>query len=141
MHKQVRGNMWETNSSSSHAVVLFSDSDPGVYDTYLPHEDGVVVLSGGEYGWGYDTLSTTLDKLNYAATEVFCYGDENRQEELRTIVREVTGLEIEFQGSHNDNAYIDHQSVGTLREYSEEVPLKELIFNSNYGILIDNDNH
>lgn len=137
--------MFETNSSSSHAVVIFSDSDLGIYDVNLPHENGVLTLTGGEYGWGPDTLSTTLDKLNYAATEFFGNGKE---EELRDLVREVTGLEIEYIGSNSWDAkenthyaYIDHNSHGTLEEYMEEVPLKEILFNTNYGILIDNDNH
>ena len=161
--------------------------------------ENIVLLDGGEYGWGYDVLSTPIEKLNYiytyiitTTTEQFLCEDE-RYIRLKEIVDNMAGLEIFpdyfrflFESGYDaestffeeqiryfmdygnlDNfeairelsedetiemdevytlssdIYIDHQSMDLLDEYFEDdnnEPLKELIFNDNYKIIIDNDN-
>lgn len=161
--------------------------------------ENIVLLDGGEYGWGYDVLSTPIEKLNYiytyiitTTTEQFLCEDE-RYIRLKEIVDNMTGLEIFpdyfrflFESGYDaestffeeqiryfmdygnlDNfeairelpedetiemdevytlssdIYIDHQSMDLLDPYFEDdsdEPLKDLIFNDNYTIIIDSDN-
>ena len=55
---RIRSNVFETNSSSVHSIVI-DVSQPAV-----PLDD-VFVLSGGEYGWGYDELCLPEERANY----------------------------------------------------------------------------
>lgn len=159
----------------------------------------IVLLEGGEYGWGYDVLSEPIEKLDYIYTYIvnttteqyLC--EDDRYIRLKEIVENMTGhlifpdyFRFLFENEYDDEStffeeqirhwidyasldnfeatrelcdgeivsmneiytlssdiYIDHQSMDLLDPYFEDdsdEPLKELIFNDDYNIIIDNDN-
>lgn len=75
---QVRENVFETNSSSTHSLV-FSQKDretkyPLELDSYHQCYDdvnkGLLCIRFGEFGWGFAILQDPRDKLNYLMTQV-----------------------------------------------------------------------
>lgn len=143
--------MFETNSSSTHSLVI--NGEPGVFTDTLWSRDGqTVVVEGGEYGWEYNTYHCAGGKLDYMATLIFgeYEDDKESQEMLCRVVKEQTGYDLIWKprmraswsgdGTMVADVYIDHQSVGRIWDGSEE-ELKNIIFNPGYYIETDNDNH
>ena len=71
--KQVRKNIFETNSSSTHSVSISGDSNPSTYtctlDQYVS-DDGYLHIKFGEFGWGYDEYTDDYVKLQYLLTMI-----------------------------------------------------------------------
>ena len=161
--KQIRQNTFETNSSSSHSITI---SNKGHFDAnalpiveYYKGAKNCVVLTGGEFGWGYEEFDDALTKANYLATfvetveftiEKFTKRDMDRYRKmLIDCIKDVTGCEevVIDVGSPNkwgsiDGVYIDHQSEETgLDAFISMNDLKHFIFNRKSLLVIDNDNH
>jgi hypothetical protein len=149
----VRCNVFETNSSSSHSITIadryyHKDNIPEeLFETIEQDEYGEITLTGGEFGWSYDQYSDALTKANYAAID--SYHCPIMQQMLIEVIMEHTGcakvvIDINFDWSVSANAvsYIDHQSQNLTHDYfSSKELLKSFIFDSNYILTIDNDNH
>ena len=151
----IRKNVFETNSSSMHSLVV-SKQDRG-YDYNLPvDENGVLTIPFGEFGWGPEILRTPLEKLSYIITDRIngFYDDDNKswdeileelkydddiQEIIEIIKKNVPAVkEVTFEPASDfyQCGYVDHQSQGTSRDAATE----DIIFNNSIIILIDNDN-
>lgn len=65
MKKQVRKSIFETNSSSTHSIVVGNNGD----DIYsgLPNE---LEFRGGEFGWEHELYTDTQSKANYLFTSL-----------------------------------------------------------------------
>jgi len=142
--KNIRQNVFETNSSSTHSISI-SNKTPGVYDTLELSDDGVLVLNGGEFGWDWKRFHDALTKANYAA--VHAYSNDDLKEMLRKVLREHTGAKavvFNFSDNFNDDkpwGYIDHDSVGVCNDaFLDEDTLKEWIFNPDSYLITGNDN-
>lgn len=149
-----RNGIYETNSSSSHSIVV-SSLYRG-YDYDLPiDENGILKVEFGEFGWGPDILRNPIDKISYYITDNSNLGYNSditweegiskikeRQEikDLEAIIKKhcPNFKELEFRENNNyfKFGFVDHQSCGT----SHDSDLEELIFNKSVIILIDNDN-
>lgn len=149
--KNIRLNVFETNSSSTHSISI-SSSSKGVYDT-LPVNKGKIVLSGGEFGWEWGKYNDALTKANYAA--VFAVESKNQKlvEMLTDVLKKHTGakkVEFNFSSEYDDPdgkqwAYIDHQSGpgeggDGFKAFKSPEVLKEFIFNSESWLFTGNDN-
>lgn len=139
--KKIRHNVFETNSSSSHSISL---SDTTTYTSITPDADGQIVLTGGEFGWGYESYTDPLMKANYFAVDNF--NNKERLAMLERVVIEHTGASnvvYDFSLDYNGKnwSYIDHQSLGTTDVIKTEQDLKTFIFSRNSKLIIDNDNH
>jgi len=147
----IRRSVFETNSSSMHSVSI-SDVD------HLVTYNEPIFGRFGEFGWGYEELTSVEDKLSYVLTSIQYYdsSDEYTIENsqfyiwLNEMVKDFTGFEIDLKINYGDFhpiGYVDHQSINILNEYwdGDEIKfkenMKELIFNQKYKIIIDNDNH
>ena len=64
---KIRKNVFETNSSSTHSLVVSNKERS--YDYELPVENGVLTIPFGEFGWGPDILVDPIDKLSYLITD------------------------------------------------------------------------
>lgn len=130
----IRRNVFETNSSSMHSLVI-SKKDKG-YSYDLPVDsDGVLKIPFGEFGWGPDILQTPIKKLSYLIT------DRGQLDgEIVDMIKEhcpnVKEIKLKTINSYYPEGYVDHQSYGTSSEISPE----ELVFNNNIIVVIDNDN-
>lgn len=80
--KQIRKNIFETNSSSTHSVSI---ANPKLnYDQlidYVNPDDNMIHIQFGEFGWGYDEYEDAYNKLAYLLTMIletrkatFCRG-------------------------------------------------------------------
>lgn len=129
--------MFETNSSSSHSI-SWSRSAAQLLDSIKPDVDGNIILTGGEFGWGYESHSDAWTKANYCAVDV---AGSSNEEILKKVIREHTGAKQVIVQLSSD-AYIDHQSIGTAHDlFDKEEDVKRFIFDRNISLIIDNDNH
>lgn len=145
--KQVRQNVFETNSSSTHSVSIAYGSRNELREIPIPDSDGIVWVCTGEYGWEQATYSSLEDRLSYAATYALNYGKEA---ELTAILKEYSGAsEIYYDGAvftetedYGQYGYIDHQSVDEAAEiFTSKENLECFLFNPNSYFTTDNDNH
>lgn len=127
--KLIRAGVFETNSSSTHSITISNDTV--LNDTITPDSEGVVRLSGGEFGWDYFDSNEAIVKANYAAQAL---GDDC--ENLIEVIREQTGAE--FVLIDTSKGYIDHQSVGLVRDDKEW--LRQFIFSKGSYLYGGNDN-
>lgn len=129
---QIRKNVFETNSSSSHSVVISEGTD--FITKKFPE---VIEIETGEFGWGYESYSDWLSFASYAYTHAMY--DRDKMYMLRNVIKEYTGSEVKFiQGE----GYIDHQSFEKAESlFADEDTLKRFIFGKNSSLIIDNDNH
>lgn len=142
---KTRRNVFETNSSSMHSLSIASGVDKS--DDSL-EKNGVIFVELGQYGWGYDELNTTDEKLRYVLTHIH-YGviDESALDTVKDLVKSKTGSDIEIINYDENNFWIDHQSTDMLDDFYYDSGLsyrdfiEQVIFNPNYVIIIDNDNN
>ena len=157
MKRQIRYGLFETNSSSSHAVSVSHKYTP-YYDTYDLQdaiENGVLHSEFEEFGWGIDTFTDSSNKLRYALTmvvETECRGIKSIDafyategfKAIKEVVCERMGCS-DLVVDSNDG-YIDHQSCEgyhSLQDFLNDydVTLDDFIFNENVKLIIDHDNH
>lgn len=152
--KQIRRSVFETNSSSTHSITI-----SGLKDIYEFPKTALTVRFG-EYGWGYEKYYSVEDKLSYVFT-MMQYKAGTREDWKGTIESEYSkwiqemvfehcGQELIFDdmnGEYYPCGYVDHQSTDVLDDFwadgkeSFKNFMREFIFNSKYGFIIDNDNH
>lgn len=154
----IRRGIFETNSSSSHSIVvrkpkstlgLEMNLDPhGHYECGYLRDDGELHVHCNEFGWGFSILSKWVDKFIYALVE---FNDD--RDEMNRIIDVMKQRHPDFRSIDIDvdtNApftrdtwgYIDHQSQGILRTAlkQEGIAVEDLIDDDRYIIVIDNDN-
>ena len=127
--------VFETNSSSCHSLSL--ERGGTLNQTMYPDDDGVIRVTGGEFGWEYDTYSSPYDKANYLAVAW-----DDQPEKLKLLEQAI----IEHTGAKtvdlsNIQGYIDHQSYGITDEIQTLDDVKSFLFNSGSYVETDNDNH
>jgi hypothetical protein len=139
--KKIREGVFETNSSSTHSVVIAKGSEQDL--TQLPTLDinGNLQIEPGEYGWEVVEYNSVEDKLSYAATYALNYGDIDI---LTELLKEYTGaFEINYidGGYYYDKGYIDHQSVDEAASiFENKESLINFLFNPGSYFETDNDN-
>lgn len=152
---KIRNSVFETNSSSTHSIVVDQTSNEEKlarieYDWNRKEgrTENTITFKTGEYDWDIDILKYPNSKLEYIFTYVMNLEDEKKKLYLDNIFNllEKEGYKKEniiikpFSGE-NDYGNIDHQSLGMLDKFLEdEEKLKNLIFHYGYYIIIDNDN-
>jgi len=148
----VREGMFETNSSSSHALTLrvFNSAK---YRDRLDHKDGRLLIAVGQFGWGESHHRDAITKASYALTWAMNYAP-NRDEALEFLrkallseypdVKNVVWVTMDGYGAiDEERGYIDHQSVDVAQPlFGDDITvLREFIFDPRYELVIDNDNH
>lgn len=162
---KIRIGTFETNSSSTHAIVIpkncTSDIIPGNYHI----EDGIptFIIYGGEYGWEYEVYNNFQSKLNYILqvySETLLELDKKIVEwtkdntkttifwNLFQILSEGTKsktirLKLPFKTSNYDGGYVDHQSVkvqGYMPLMEDKELLKKFLLSSDSLCYTANDN-
>lgn len=147
MKRQLRRNVFETNSSSMHSLSI---AKRGVTE-YLHVDEctNKVVTEFGEFGWGYDEYNDPETKLLYLVTMIGesrnCYSikevyETNDFKKINDVISarcECDGIEIK-----NNAGYIDHQSIDTIDNLMKEYncTIEEFIFDNGITLVIDNDN-
>ena len=145
MKRNIRKGVFETNSSSTHSIVI-SPETPHMYDTIHPDGNGEIWLNGGEFGWNWERFDDAKTKANYCAVDQF--GNEVNMQMLMDVLKEHTGAkEIMFNFTTNwdvdelNHSYVDHQSYGTSsKAFESKRKLKNFIFNPYSILFTGNDN-
>ncbi len=160
--KNIRQNVFETNSSSTHSVSIAYGDKSHLIDIPKLDENGNINIESGEYGWEMCTYKGNVqDRLSYAATYAlnydYSYDDEEDDKKfnyennnlllLTEVIKEYTGAnEVIYDEDSDDgwsiHGYIDHQSTdeaATIFESKES--LESFLFNPKSFFITDNDNH
>ena len=155
---QIRKNVFETNSSSTHSLVISKKDRDYDYDGLII-TDGILHISFGEYGWGPAILKYPHEKLSYLITDrnnisydwqnppsrkefEYMLSQDKHVQEIIEVVKsccpEVKEVKYKFGDKYNPLGYVDHQSQGT--SYEGELSIEDIIFSNKIIIMIDNDN-
>lgn len=160
---QIRQGVFETNSSSSHSIIIKKQDHPlgEVTDTgWYMHWDeenekdprnGEISFMDNELDFGrrpFHFLVSWYDRLRYA---IASYNTKEAVEMIAEICRRrIWGFrQFDFphdNWAHEENdyyGYVDHQSEGLLKRVLEhyKINLEEFIFNDRYVIVIDGDEY
>ena len=131
MKKLIRKSCFETNSSSCHSIALASDDKQFILDTLYPDQNGVIRLTGGEFGWEWFKHNDVETKANYAAQSL------GNDETLIEVIKEQTGATDVIIDT--EDGYIDHDSYGIVPK--DKHGLRNFIFNKNSWLFGGNDNN
>ncbi len=149
--RNIRHNIFETNSSSSHSITISYNKDTLCEKDkhFIPISDkGKIILNGGEFGWETIQYNDSETKANYCAIASVLYShDTSRQEMLKKVLCEYTGAKkVIFDFSVDDYesekfSHIDHQSYHVANDaFHDEESLKHFIFNDCSWLCTGNDN-
>ena len=150
---KIRCNTFETNSSSSHSLVIRKDNtfyeDESVYYTKEEIQDELSWLLSDDkktYGkswcdWYYGRapfriLTTFRDKLSYAYANY--YYDKDKVKELLDIIRKYIP-EIKKFGKVKDVGVDEPWLAGWLEKYN--LSLEEFLTNRKYTVICDGDEY
>lgn len=165
----VRNGVFETNSSSAHSLAYKNtvlrdyDYKPKEYLCFATKElhltkkpkeyemYSYMPLYFGEYGWGFDVLSSPAEKLSYLMSSVYQYktwGVIKEDPFFKQVIQWLSELDIvvelpEEYGEFSEvDAYVDHQSwnVVTKDMFQTKEDLLTYLFNNDIVIYIENDN-
>lgn len=167
---KVRTGAFETNSSSMHSIAIKCNKK-GISPEQYAHmisrwyeDDELIPVRFNDFGWGPYAYIKFEHKLSYLVTLIKevngislpgywgapsgkTFDDvkteiENTEEwgQINDIIYEHTGLRMELEPSEG---YVDHQSVRSINHFleNEGVDLFTFLFDKNYVLIIDNDNH
>ena len=156
MKIQIRYNVFETNSSSTHAVSIFKGTNYSIPENIEIHP--------GEFGWGYDTFHDPESKLSYLYTWILgkCYTykynevtnkvdsivdwdkltEYQRRIKSKLLEAGVKNVTFEKNDGYFENGYIDHseQLMDTHLETILEKYFLDFVFNKRSYIETGNDN-
>lgn len=160
--KQIRRNVFETNSSSSHSLVITTDNEhytrEEINKNFYVTKKGIVRLWESSlefYRSPFDMLVTFKDKLRYAIAS----SNGNLVDECREICKKYVDGFIDFEFDTKDyvwdsevkdyvetNELIpnyggtdDYQIEGWLKYYN--ISLEEFLTNKRYIVVVDGDEY
>ena len=158
---QIRSNVFETNSSSSHSLVVLKEDKPleGMIDPqYYVTDEGRMYLYDYDMEFGrspFNILTNWYHRMCYAFAS-FANDDITRDHIIDILYKRIAGLrEIIFPKNpwYDDETddeeqkfcygYVDHQSMGLLSNFllEHDVSLEDFIFNDRYLVIIDGDEY
>ena len=142
---QVRRGVFETNSSSTHSIVICRQDTPQTFDR--------VTFSIGEYGWGHELLATPDERASYFYTLACALLCRDVADEIWDMLGKY-GIDCEFDirpvfskgdWKYLENGYVDHCSdddapsfvAAMLRSAKRMI---DFIFNPKSVVALSNDN-
>lgn len=160
--KQIRRNVFETNSSSSHSLVITTDDEhytrEEINKNFYMSEKGIVRLWESSlefYRSPFDMLVTFKDKLRYAIAS----SNGNLVDQCRELCQKYVNGFVDFEFDTKDyiwdsnvKDYVeadepipnyggtdDYQIEGWLKYYN--VSLEEFLTNKRYIVVVDGDEY
>ena len=128
---KIRKSVFETNSSSTHAIVIEGQ----------PSKKDLTYVNFGEYWWENDTLSSVDEKANYLYTYFLNYDVEYLnlfKETLQDYVwHDIDFQEPKLQNDYKNSWYIDHWGEYVFPKKKETI--LDIVFWDGY-IITGNDN-
>lgn len=145
MKLQIRQNVFETNSSSTHSISISADTD-SLLDTLIPDKNGDVLLNGGEFGWQEKIYNDVQSKASYLAIYATDWAYDKKEsftQILKDVIKEQTGCKNVIFNFTDYDSFIDHQSVETNNYhylFDNKELLRQFIFNKQSYLKTENDN-
>ena len=115
MKMQIRQGVFETNSSSIHAICISKDHD--ISKLELPF---LVKFMRDEFGRENDKLSDTYKKASYLYESILGIYKNKADEKLKHIETVLSNYEITCSFEENSYGYIDHVGTG-VKEWIEKI--------------------
>lgn len=170
MLRTIRKSIWETNSSSSHSLVIerneffnnVQNKDRTAEVSRLKQEmkeriealNGILTVYLGEYDWDFEILESFDGKLSYIISDILsCMFYEGHEVEkaieslrkagfLENFEKELGVTKIRFLNL--GNCSVDHQSLGlvpgTLECGYDDPKIIDFLVDDSIKVLITNDN-
>ena len=158
----IRTGVFETNSSSAHSLAYGTDyilrgsrwyqptkehdfSNPMYRLDKVPDQyRGYTFYEWlGEFGWGYDVLTTPQEKFSYLLTQMADTSEElHESTDSETLKEMVEDIGCEIVRCNNQDGYVDHESYGIVKPslFKSKKDLITYLFNDNIIVYIENDN-
>ncbi len=137
MKRQVRRNVFETNSSSMHSLVIKKESvyftNEEARDGIYVNENGIFDLSLEEMYFGrspFQVLYTLLDKAKYVLASMCMYKDDAVYKEVKNVIHSYIPEFIDFELELRAHTY---NSISTTEE-----EIKKWAGEGNYAKKDDN---
>lgn len=142
MKKQIRQNVFETNSSSTHSICIAKNAE-----LTIPEK---LHFSFGEFGWECNTLNSIGEKADYLYTGLFANDRISDIEKVGEILK-AKGIDVTFEEAtykegrtYSDNSgYVDHSNeLGEFLDAvcNNEESLLQFLFSPLSFIITGNDN-
>lgn len=122
MKRQIRQGVFETNSSSTHAICISKDHDTS--NLKLPDS---VSFKHGEFGWECEKLRSVWEKASYLYEAILGTYYDNDSEEKINHLEEILnkhGIECDFEptsGKYWNDGYIDHVGTDDMPDWLENM--------------------
>lgn len=158
--QKIRLNLPETNSSSSHSLVI------GYNNNYLKsrmdalkelepylNDNGILIVNSAEFGWESGKSNNIYEKLQYLMAISCSYHGCGWEDEtinnrakvqkflskVEKIVRDYTGItEVKFE---TKGSGVDHQSIYLYDDIAESTrSIKNFLFSNQSWVFLGNDN-
>lgn len=170
MLRTIRKSIWETNSSSSHSLVIerneffnnVQNKDRTAEVSRLKQEmkeriealNGILTVYLEEYSWSFEILESFDGKLSYIMSDILSYmfHEESKVEKVIELLRKVGLLENmkkelgvrEIKFFNLGNCYVDHQSLELVPRILEcgygDPKIIDFLVDDSIKVLITNDN-
>lgn len=146
---KIRNGCFETNSSSSHAMIVMKDDRPlpQMFEPKQWYWDNRITIWEDNVEFGRTPFEVLTDWYGRMCYAIASYGKEHYPEIEAIIYKRIAGLkEIVFHGNRNEYdkyGYVDHQSNGLLQDFinSRGITIEDFIFNDRYVVVIDGDEY
>ena len=154
--------VFETNSSSAHSIAYGTEyilrgsrwyqptmehdfSNPMYHLDVVPDQYRRYTFYEwlGEYGWGFDVLTTPQEKFSYLLTQMADTSEQlHESTEYETIKELMDEIGCEVITCNNQHGYVDHESHGIVKPslFKSKKDLITYLFNDNISIYIESDN-
>lgn len=156
MRRQIRRNVFETNSSSMHSLVIKKNGDYYTEDELRKHlwlmQNNVWEIwneDNLEFGrYPFNCLETFESKVRYAIASLCGYRKDavERFKEIEKVVLEVIpeciGIKLP-EDEWNDEVsygYVDEDILSPFLK-AEDISLKEFLTNKKYVVIVDGDEY
>lgn len=149
---QVRRSVFETNSSSSHSIVVMKEDRPvdeKAFHRRIWHGVAHYLDDDLWFERTFKVLSTWRERLGFA---IASYRWDKAKidtliEQIRVRFPEFEGVDVHDCRDADDTdgypGWIDHQSSGLLQDtlFELDVPLIDFVLNDRYIVIIDGDEY
>ena len=139
--KLIRENIFETNSSSTHSLVIYTKDK-----VQLPDK---LRLDFGEFGWGYYIYNDTHSKASYLITLIYSMENVLKEECLKKFESILDSNGIQYTLPYEDsqdtygNGYVDHSDEAyewVIYLLNNEDKLFDFLFSNKSYVSTGNDN-
>ena len=136
----IRERLPETNSSSSHSVVISTKKNYEADETLKLNSDGDLVIPSTDFGWEWEKYNSCMPKLQYVVGILMSSGNTKSLKKLIDMVKDMTGANRVLIDMENP-IEIDHNSSDIFPEIIESSEtIKSFIFSKNSWLYTGNDN-